>query len=182
MEAEECPVCLESVRDPVLLHPCRHLFCRACSYRVLLEGGVRCPLCRGIATALTPHSPSLRKGRAAVRLEVDAERGRHAGIRVRDDVRGGFVKVEAAVSQDEASRCGIREGDAILSVNNIPAVHHRDVVAVVQECTDRGHPVTLVLGTSYYFVGSKWRRQARRRAVSFHASRDAWDASHGAIA
>uniref|UniRef100_A0A665VNF0 Helicase-like transcription factor n=1 Tax=Echeneis naucrates TaxID=173247 RepID=A0A665VNF0_ECHNA len=45
---EECPVCLDSVRLPVITH-CAHVYCRPCIAQVITSEQVhsRCPLCRG---------------------------------------------------------------------------------------------------------------------------------------
>ncbi|XP_071354001.1 helicase-like transcription factor [Trachinotus anak] len=44
---EECSVCLESVRLPVITH-CAHVYCRPCIAQVISteQGKARCPLCR----------------------------------------------------------------------------------------------------------------------------------------
>ncbi|CAL8300964.1 unnamed protein product [Boreogadus saida] len=44
---EECAVCLESVRLPVITH-CAHVYCRPCIAKVVAseKEGARCPLCR----------------------------------------------------------------------------------------------------------------------------------------
>ncbi|KAL7832447.1 hypothetical protein AOLI_G00299950 [Acnodon oligacanthus] len=44
---EECSVCLESLRQPVITH-CAHVFCKPCICEVIQSqtGGARCPLCR----------------------------------------------------------------------------------------------------------------------------------------
>lgn len=41
---EECPVCMESLADPVITH-CKHVFCRACISKVI-EIQHKCPMCR----------------------------------------------------------------------------------------------------------------------------------------
>ncbi|XP_062324767.1 helicase-like transcription factor [Osmerus eperlanus] len=45
---EECPVCLDSVRLPVITH-CAHVYCRACIAQVISSEQEQacCPLCRG---------------------------------------------------------------------------------------------------------------------------------------
>ncbi len=41
---EECPVCMESLTDPVITH-CKHVFCRGCISKVI-EIQHKCPMCR----------------------------------------------------------------------------------------------------------------------------------------
>ena len=46
LEAVSCPVCLESLCDPLKL-PCNHAFCRICLHFVLRTAAeMKCPLCR----------------------------------------------------------------------------------------------------------------------------------------
>ncbi|XP_036421333.1 helicase-like transcription factor isoform X2 [Colossoma macropomum] len=44
---EECSVCLDSLRQPVITH-CAHVFCKPCICEVIQsqKGGAKCPLCR----------------------------------------------------------------------------------------------------------------------------------------
>lgn len=41
---EECPVCIEDMKDPVITH-CKHVFCRGCISKVI-EIQRKCPMCR----------------------------------------------------------------------------------------------------------------------------------------
>ena len=41
---EECPVCMESMTNPVITH-CKHVFCRGCITKVI-EIQQKCPMCR----------------------------------------------------------------------------------------------------------------------------------------
>jgi len=41
---EECPVCMEVLKDPVITH-CKHFFCRGCISKVI-EIQQKCPMCR----------------------------------------------------------------------------------------------------------------------------------------
>ena len=42
----ECSLCYEEAADPVVVNPCRHIFCRRCCYQLLNCSPRRCPLCR----------------------------------------------------------------------------------------------------------------------------------------
>jgi len=41
---EECPVCIDTLNDPVITH-CKHVFCRSCITKVV-EVQHKCPMCR----------------------------------------------------------------------------------------------------------------------------------------
>ena len=41
---EECPVCMETMKDPVITH-CKHVYCRACISKVI-DMQRKCPMCR----------------------------------------------------------------------------------------------------------------------------------------
>lgn len=60
----ECPICVETYRDPRLLPACMHTFCRACIRQLALTAltedspaGVTCPLCRS-TVPLPPQTSS----------------------------------------------------------------------------------------------------------------------------
>lgn len=47
----DCPICLQTFNDPVLLGDCGHTFCRQCVERI--QAPLRCPTCRSNFTART---------------------------------------------------------------------------------------------------------------------------------
>ncbi|XP_057705195.1 E3 ubiquitin-protein ligase TRIM35-like [Corythoichthys intestinalis] len=52
----QCPTCLEVFKDPVMLLPCSHNFCRACLQQWKDKGGHLCPLCRTEFSSMDPPS------------------------------------------------------------------------------------------------------------------------------
>lgn len=62
LEVQECPICLETFSDLqstaiyLIITPCRHVFCTACSRQSLAQSP-RCPLCRENVSlsSLTPY-------------------------------------------------------------------------------------------------------------------------------
>jgi hypothetical protein len=42
-ENEECPICLDGLKDPITTHSCKHRFCMTC---VMNTRSDTCPLCR----------------------------------------------------------------------------------------------------------------------------------------
>ena len=119
----------------------------------------------------------LTRGRT-ICLDVNRAVDKHAGLSVRDDVARGCVVVKSTVKNDEAARHGLAPSDAIVSINGFPAVHHRDVIAVVQHCTEHGFPVVLRVSRGMKRRHTHCMRTLRDTAVSFHVARDAWSASH----
>ena len=53
----QCPVCLETLRDTVLVQACLHRFCSECIHRCLRAAKLECPTCR----IHIPSKRSLRK-------------------------------------------------------------------------------------------------------------------------
>ena len=49
-----CPICLDSLSDPLRLSTCKHVFCRLCLERALVERSA-CPLCFESASRRSAH-------------------------------------------------------------------------------------------------------------------------------
>ena len=96
---------------------------------------------------------------------------RHAGITL-EDTRGG-VRVKALHPRDEAAKYFCR-GDVIRNVNGFPAVHHRDVIAIINSVTASGGVLRFARGQDH----PRRIRSLRASAISFHAEHDAWNAGH----
>lgn len=64
---EECPVCFEAMKSPVITH-CKHAFCRPCISKVIEIQG-KCPMCRASLSEDNLVEPAPEKG--IEEMEVD---------------------------------------------------------------------------------------------------------------
>jgi SWI/SNF-related matrix-associated actin-dependent regulator of chromatin subfamily A3 len=69
---EECPVCMDSMKDPVIT-ACAHAFCRQCIERVI-ETQAKCPMCRAQLTSNDDLvNPAANFGESEDELQINAE-------------------------------------------------------------------------------------------------------------
>lgn len=180
-----CAVCLEDlVHDVVTLQPCRHMLCRSCSARAVLPLGLKCPMCRSLTTALAPAA--IGASSVTTIIAFDVRPGTHAGIRVCDDTLRGCVRIVSLIRNDVAYVNGLRQGDRIWAVNGILALHHRDVIAVIQSVCDFGGSLAFAicqrgaarLPSTALHEEKMERLKIQASARLFHARLDEWNRSH----
>jgi hypothetical protein len=88
----QCPICLDLLVKPTLLHGCGHSFCSLCLHAFVSGGGTRCPECRTEIKA-APSAPCLAMERALLALlgsyappaevQLHAQRVQAAELRLR---------------------------------------------------------------------------------------------------
>lgn len=169
MASHSCCVCFEPTAD--LTHPCRHPVCDACLSRWLLRDRVDCPICRD--TLL--YGPRQDGGErwaddnvVLVCFSSDPLVREHVGIRLRQ--AGRQVVVQAVHRKDLAHARGVRAGDTLSYVNNIPIVSVRSAIRVVDAATERKHSLVLTVRRpkrhQRWLSGWATRLFARRDVVS----------------
>jgi len=95
--------------------------------------GMRCPMCRAIVTGVSPVSMShLTQDSEECDADVVFPVDGHFGVTVTDTLNG--VRVTGLDPRDKGRRF-LCTNDVITRINGIPAVHHRDVIRVIDECT-----------------------------------------------
>lgn len=121
----ECAVCLlPCLRDPVELRACGHRFCRACVVKAL-QYRTSCPVCRTVPAGIFPLTPSTD---AASYGLASTE---HFGITLGKADEG--VRVLKLTPTDVAHRIGIRRGDIILAINDVPCRTHEEAIEVLRK-------------------------------------------------
>lgn len=102
-----CPICFEPLVDPVILVPCAHSVCQACSERLKQEMVRRCPICRADVTESKANFAArdlTQKIAAANSVPAVAERVRNTELHV------CMPKFEECKSQISPSVRGTIEG------------------------------------------------------------------------
>ena len=148
----ECPVCLRDA--PLHSLPCHesHRFCASCMLPVLLATGLRCPLCRAVATGVPLAPPRAARARVVTLTPSDAHP--YAGVTVCN--AAGGVRIQRLHASDLFASA-LRVGQTLTSINGVPCVHHSLVVRQVDECCRRRVPMRLVC------TGTTERLRALRR-------------------
>ena len=134
---EECVVCFANKASSSL--PCGHEFCESCIYRAVIAGGMRCPMCRERVVELPFRT------QYAGFVSIVPGQGKHVGVTLKD--APGGVEVLKVCRDDLAFEYFLRPGMCIRSINGIPAVHHRLVVDVINQCTQKNIPVRFEFGS-----------------------------------
>jgi hypothetical protein len=127
-EDDECAVCLQETSNR--LQPCKHAVCGTCIDTWVAKHHMTCPMCRGVLTG-TGRAPDTSKSL----LQIVLKNGAHAGVTLVNDAMSGGVRVRRLVLCDRAYRAGLRPGDVITHLNDLPVQRHADAVAIVNRAT-----------------------------------------------
>lgn len=75
MDDITCAICLEDIKDPLKTGGCRHVFCKGCLAKSVLNTNSLCPCCRGHLGMNTVSTciGILCGKRAAVRFDLQME-------------------------------------------------------------------------------------------------------------
>jgi hypothetical protein len=117
----------------------------------------------GTTTSATADSADASAGTKIVRVEFAP--GTVAGLTLTANEQGPGVKIERLVKRDQAYVCGLRRGDTLVSVNNVPCTNAPAAVRIFEEATKAARPVVCVV------LPKAWRKEARARRAADLASR-----------
>ena len=157
--ADACIVCFEAAGVP--LRPCLHRVCIECTTSWMSKGHATCPMCRGVILGFDTHAapeegggqggqgeeegegrPLLappRPSRARMHITIDLPADTHVGVTVCDHPRG--VRVQKLVKADRAAVCGLRYGDVITRLNELPVPTHAFAVQIFNDAAQRGESI-----------------------------------------
>lgn len=163
----ECVVCLQN-RTMIHTEPCGHsIMCSVCIVPSLVCSGMRCPICRILITNI-PDKPG---GGSTVSM-MPCDDFPHVGITLKN-APGGVV-VCGLVDGDLGSK-HLRKGDIITFINNIPAVHHRTMVAIINECCTFRTCITVTKGDKKSKVSSYLRTLALKHYENIDTFHPEWN-------
>ena len=125
----ECIVCM-CENASVFLEPCGHnVSCKNCTVPALVCSGLKCPICRTLVLNLPYdfYSPKVHS------FDIKTtDFYPHVGITLKNS-KGG-VTVTKLCKNDIGSKY-LRKGDVISAINGIPAVHHKSMISLINECS-----------------------------------------------
>lgn len=105
--------------------------------RPLLIGGT-VPL---LARTDSPGVPGIEGALPRVQIELSLPPGAHAGLTLQSrGNRGCGCKVSAAVTRDQAYKCGLRVGDVLLEINGEPINSPADGTRLINNLTQPNDP------------------------------------------
>lgn len=132
----ECAVCLQPTIHR--LYPCNHAVCSLCE-REWRRRSHSCPLCRGLVICTDTQiakTPRDRTRYANLILQVDFPLGSFAGITLQDSAwfpRLVYIKHLCAI--DRAASCGLKRGDYLLTIDDIPVSSHEVGVRLMEHAS-----------------------------------------------
>lgn len=157
---EVCQICHESSVDTVT--NCCHAFCRGCAEKSCVRFGMRCAFCR--RTVLEIRSPNPR----VVHRRCDLQEDEFLGITLVNHAFG--VQVHKLEPSDKGCLL-FQIGDVITHINNIPAIHHKDAVRLIDSCTETLYPLCFTMLRDYNRRRTQnFVKKNRKFACRFYAS------------
>lgn len=132
MPHNECVVCFEPTAECCM--PCRHPMCHQCSSKWFRKKTI-CPMCRQVPASYHSERPVADGERDVVISSFPL------GLTVWN--RGRDVCVAKTVARDSAARAGLRPGDRIVHVNDIPVQRHGDMIEICRCNEVNGTPLRI---------------------------------------
>lgn len=165
-DEDECVVCYNPTANR--LSPCNHIVCLGCA-ELWVVRSVKCPVCRHTLVSLQlPDIPvqlqplpldissssktpthafawCRRKPPAPPRpfVIVYFPPGTHAGITFANADQA--VRVSRLIADDQCARHGLRKGDLVTYLNDIPVTDHARAAAISDAARDAGIPLKFTL-------------------------------------
>jgi len=109
-----CTLCSQPCTRPAV-GSCYHEFCHGCLLDACATGLVECPTCHCPINAIRPLAVASAEPRFTRMLEMPP--GCHAGVTLQRRNQGPGDTISELHQQDQASKCGLRLGDVLLSIN-----------------------------------------------------------------
>jgi len=156
---EECVSCYAPTQNTV--QPCAHSMCEPCAAKWVVAMDKRsCPLCRGIVVRIgpSPEEGLLVHGRTVWVV------GKEVRVSVASIPSRMGVCVVAVAEVAAAYAAGIRRGDILTHINDIPLHAHDQAISIIDRALDVGHPFSVRVAPKK--AKKMWsHRFVRRRAV-----------------
>jgi hypothetical protein len=148
----ECAICFNQMSDACIL-TCTHHFCYSCIHKWCFFKNT-CPKCRAIIYDIKfdrefdmlingDSLPKILKVNKKKNIEITFPIDSDSGITIKNNTPG--VRVIKVNSEDQFFKCGIRENDVILFINNVPCTNHYDVIEIINKYQKSNIPITLYL-------------------------------------
>lgn len=141
----ECPICFEIIENSCV-GPCMHHFCYKCLMKWISFGGINCPSCKQIIYELkfdkefdlinNPNNMCNQNEEYSNKIYIDFRSGKPPGIVIQNLVGLG-VKVIKLNNTGACYKSGLKVGDIILKLNNIPCYNNSDSIEIIKSCHNK---------------------------------------------
>ena len=143
----ECAICFNIISNSCI-GSCTHHFCLTCLIRWCQNNGTACPICKTLIREIRPdiefnklncpESPDLCTDNIGHKIIVDFSNNENAGITLENNcsfgglgIRGPGVIVTKINQKDKCYQSGLRKGDTIIFINNIPCTDHKQSIDII---------------------------------------------------
>jgi hypothetical protein len=148
----DCAICLNQISNACVL-TCTHHFCYSCIHKSLYYKNT-CPKCRSIIYDIKfdkefdmlingDSQSKILKVNKKKSIEITFPIDSKSGVTLKNNSPG--VKVVKVNFEDQFFKCGIRENDVILFINNMPCMNHFDVIEIINKYQKSNIPIILFL-------------------------------------
>ena len=137
----DCPICFELIENSCI-GSCMHHFCYKCLTKWISFGGLICPSCKfhiyeikldkEFDSLNNPCNSNKLIEDYTKKLEINFFNNQPPGITI-CNIKGFGVKVIKLNKKDSCYKSGLREGDIILKLNNIPCYNHNDAITIIKK-------------------------------------------------
>ena len=157
----DCPICYNLLTNSCIGSCCHH-FCLGCLIKWCEHGGTSCPVCKTLISEIRPdiefnkincpENPNISTENLSHCIIVNFSKNESAGITLENNSSfGGFGKRGPGVvitKIDNKKNCyvaGLREGDILLFINNVPCVNHKQSVDIIDNSVKMNVSINCVL-------------------------------------
>ena len=154
-----CPICLDKINCSVI-GSCTHHFCIKCLIDWCVKGGEHCPICKTrIETIRRDIEFDHLNGINEIELEklvtiikINFPKDSEAGITLENNYslynmgkRLPGVKITRINKNKQCFKSGLRYGDILLFINNVPCVNHEQVINIINNAIKSNLHINIIL-------------------------------------
>ena len=136
----ECAICFDTIKNSCMT-PCNHVYCYNCLIKWIVKGGLICPICRSFIYEINVSNKILydfetsyysnmiintnNKNKIRKNHLIDFNNNTLSpGITITSN-NGYGIKIVKLNSKNRFYKEGFRNNDILLFLNNIPCIHHK---------------------------------------------------------
>lgn len=152
----ECPICFEIIYKSAT-PSCSHHFCYTCLKDWCIKGGSQCPICKKYINEIkfdiefdninnkSKINYELNESNICNKIVVNFDNNDNAGITLENNSinykRRPGVRVKNIKYDKKMYKSGIKKGDIIIFINNIPCSDHVSVINIINYSSANGKEI-----------------------------------------
>lgn len=141
----ECSICFELIENSCV-GSCMHHYCYKCLIKWISFGGIICPSCKQTIYEIkmdkefdlinNPNNSNNIVEEYTKKITLNFISDQPPGITIQN-INGFGVKIIKLNKKDVCYKSGLREGDIILKLNNIPCYNHNDAIKIIKNSFEK---------------------------------------------